>query len=83
MGTTSLGALSSLDALFELDEMSAGQFGQSLNAGDVSDLVFIRPHPKLNYSSFVDEYVIEDTKMAMGVRSESATQIDSMDPFYP
>ena len=40
----------SLDTLFELDEMSDGEFSQALQAGEFSELVVIRPDIELNPS---------------------------------
>ena len=64
-GNISLETLPSLDALFELDEMSDGEFSQSLKVGELSDLVFIRPDVELHSSSLLDESVFEDSKATL------------------
>ena len=43
VGHVSLAAVPSLSALLELDELSFNEFGQSLQAGDLSEMVVIQP----------------------------------------
>ncbi|OWY96373.1 reverse transcriptase [Phytophthora megakarya] len=67
----------------DLDEMSVAELGKALTAGDLAEVVMIRPEEELNSSSAVDEAVLEDTKRALSKRSGSAILKDPSDPFYP
>ena len=80
-GKISLEAFPSLDALFELDDVSDSKFGQALKAGDLSDYVVIRLDPELNSTSLMDKSVLKDTNMALGARSGSAILKNSMNSF--
>ncbi|KAE9158496.1 hypothetical protein PF004_g31861, partial [Phytophthora fragariae] len=67
-GDIGLDPLPSLDALLELEEMSVADFGEALKAGDLAEVVMIRPEDELNSSSLLDEAVPEDTKQALNAR---------------
>ncbi|KAG3101913.1 hypothetical protein PI124_g23630 [Phytophthora idaei] len=57
--------------------MSTAEFGEALKAGDLAEVVVIRPEEELNSSSVVD------TKKPLSARSGSAILKDTSDPFYP
>ncbi|GMF60327.1 unnamed protein product [Phytophthora fragariaefolia] len=64
-GDVNLGAVSTLAALLELDEMSFDEFGEALQAGELAEVVVILPEEELNSSSLLDEAVLEDAKQAL------------------
>ncbi|GMF62317.1 unnamed protein product [Phytophthora fragariaefolia] len=64
-GDVNLGAVPTLAALLELDEMSFAAFGEALQAGELAEVVVIRPEEELNSSSLLDEAVLEDAKKAL------------------
>ncbi|GMF28603.1 unnamed protein product [Phytophthora fragariaefolia] len=78
-----LGALPTLAALLELDEMSFDEFSEALQAGELAEVVAILPEEELNASSLLDEAVLEDAKKALNARSGSEILKNPSDPFYP
>ena len=53
-----------------------------LKAGDLSDLVAILPGDELTSTSLIGYFVLEDTEMALCVRSGSTNVKSCMDSFY-
>ncbi|GMF58219.1 unnamed protein product [Phytophthora fragariaefolia] len=64
-GDVNLGAVPTLAALLELDEMSFAAFGEALQTGELVEVVVIRPEEELNSSSLLDEAVLEDATKAL------------------
>ncbi|GMF57285.1 unnamed protein product [Phytophthora fragariaefolia] len=82
-GDVNLGAVPALAALLELDEMSFDEFGEALQAGELAEVVVIRPEEELNSSSLLDEAVLADAKKALNARSRSEILKNPSDPLYP
>ncbi|GMF54573.1 unnamed protein product [Phytophthora fragariaefolia] len=82
-GDVNLGAVSTLAALLELDGMSFDEFGEALQAGELAEVVVIRPEEELNSSSLLDEAVLADAKKVLNARSGSEILKNPSDPFYP
>ncbi|GMF23279.1 unnamed protein product [Phytophthora fragariaefolia] len=82
-GDVNLGAVPALAALLELDEMSFDDFGEALQAGELAEVVVIRPEEALNSSSLLDEAVLENAKKGLNARSGSEILKNPSDPFYP
>lgn len=58
----SLPAMPSVNALLKLNEMSFAEFGNSLKAGEIAEVVVLRPEDELNSYSLSNTSVLEDTK---------------------
>ncbi|GMF37200.1 unnamed protein product [Phytophthora fragariaefolia] len=82
-GDINLGAVATLAALLELVEMSFDEIGEALKAGELAEVVIIRPVEELNSSSLLDEAILENAKKALNARSGSEILRNPSDPFYP
>ncbi|GMF57304.1 unnamed protein product [Phytophthora fragariaefolia] len=69
-----------LATLLELDEMSFDEFGEALQAGELAEVIVIRPEEELNSSSLLDEAGLEYAKKTLNARSGSEIL---KNPFYP
>lgn len=78
----SLAGIPSLHAHLGLDEMSMDECGRALKAGDLSEIVIVRPMIELNTSSLLDEAVLAETKAALSARSGLSILKDPTDPLY-
>ena len=56
---------------------------KSLSQANYLTLWPFAPGAELNSSSPMDEFILEDSSMALGARSGSAIFDDPIDPFYP
>ena len=63
-----------------MDELSLAELGNALKAGEIAEVVVLRPEDELNSSSLLDEAVLEDTKQALDARSGSQIMKDPSDP---
>ncbi|GMG17371.1 unnamed protein product [Phytophthora fragariaefolia] len=66
-----------------VDEMSFTEFGDALKAGELAEVIVIRPEEGLNSSSLLDEAVLEDTKKTLNARSGAEMLKNQSNPFYP
>ncbi|CAH0513675.1 unnamed protein product [Peronospora belbahrii] len=66
-----------------MDKLSFAEFDSALQAGDIAEVVVIRPEEELNFSSLLDKAVLEDTKKALNARSGWQILRDPSDPYFP
>ncbi|CEG44635.1 reverse transcriptase [Plasmopara halstedii] len=81
-GNVRLEAMSAVDDLLELDEMSLEKFGRALKAGDLAEVVIVRPDEEIKSSSLPNEAGVEDTKRFLNARSGSLILRNLLDPYY-
>ncbi|CEG47449.1 reverse transcriptase [Plasmopara halstedii] len=80
-GDSRLETMPVVDALLELDEMPLEEFGSALKAGDLAEVLTVRPDEEINSSSFLDKAVLEDTKRVINARNGSSILRNSMNPY--
>ncbi|CEG44251.1 reverse transcriptase [Plasmopara halstedii] len=72
-----------IDALLEMDEMSLKELGSALKAGDLAEVVIVRPGEEINSSSLLDETVLEELKRVLNTRIGSSILRNPLNPYYP
>ncbi|CEG42970.1 reverse transcriptase [Plasmopara halstedii] len=77
------GVTQTINGLLELDEMSLEEFGSALNAGDLAEVVIVRPDEEINSSSLLDEAVLKGTKRVLNARSGLSILRNPIDSYYP
>ncbi|CEG40027.1 reverse transcriptase [Plasmopara halstedii] len=82
-GEVRLEAMSAVDALLGLDEMSLEELGSALKADDLVEVVIVLPDEEIDSSSLLDEAVSEATKRVLNARSGSSILRNPLDPYYP
>jgi hypothetical protein len=78
--------LPEVSELLNLEELSYDNFLTELRAGEISELVLIRPEPtpeELNSSSVMDEDVLEEIRKRRAARAGSEILKNPKDPVYP
>ncbi|GMF41756.1 unnamed protein product [Phytophthora fragariaefolia] len=72
--------------LLNLEEMSLDDFLADLKAGEIAEMVLLRPEPtpeELNFSSVMDEDVLEEFRKQRASRVGSEIIKNAKDPVYP
>ncbi|CEG38034.1 uncharacterized protein PHALS_06075 [Plasmopara halstedii] len=64
-GDVCLEAMPTSDALHELDEISLEEPGSVLKAGDLAEVVIVRPDEEIKLSPLLDEAVLGGTKRVL------------------
>ncbi|CEG50515.1 reverse transcriptase [Plasmopara halstedii] len=82
-GDVRLKTMPAVDALLKLDEVPLKMFGKALKAGDLAEVVIVRPDEEMNSSSLLDEAVLGDTKNVLNARSGLSILRNILDPYYP
>ena len=73
----------SVDTLLEMDELSLAELSNALKAGEIAEVVVLRPDDELNSSSLLDKAVLEDTNQVLNARSDSQIMKDPSDLYFP